>query len=103
MISTHGQPFMDADGIEVEIKQDTHRAIFPYPQYVVSFRLQPTARGMQSRAYQTLRAEYHDDWSTSLSDPEHMVDAFRSAGIPDDETEAILNAAHQLRQTQPLI
>ena len=103
MSSTIGQPFKDRDGIEVALMQEQYRAVYPYPCYVVNFRLDPTPRGKQSRAYQTITGILGSEWSTPLTDPEQTVDAFRAAGIPDDETESILNAAQSLRTTQPLM
>jgi|CXWL01.1.fsa_nt_gi hypothetical protein len=65
----------DEDGIECALRARTYQAVYPYGHYRLSLDLVPTARGRRTEAYQKIRQELRDDWSTDLteSDPERVA------------------------------
>ena len=61
------------DGIKHVLRVQTYHAIFPYEHDVITVHAE--VKDKRSKYYQTLRHEFHDDWSTDILDSDVTIQA----------------------------
>ena len=62
-----GITFKDDDGIEKEVEITTINAIYPYPHVSTLVYANPTSKGKKTKAYQAIKDDLKDDWSTDIT------------------------------------
>lgn len=85
----NGKVYVDSDGIEMVIKHKTCNAIYPYKHISHDLGAYPTVNGKETDAYQKIRKQLRDDWSTDLGSLDNLYEIVQAVGVYD-EYERIL-------------
>lgn len=84
-----GKIYVDADGIEMQIKHKSYNAIYPYKHVSHDLGAYPTAKGKETDAYWKIRQQLRDDWSTDLGSLDSLYEIVEIVGL-EREYETII-------------